>query len=231
MGGSINYLSIAIMILFIYMIGRGYNKGFLRIVVTFIGVVAILIAVKKISPYVSDYLINNTSAYSKIQVSITEKFAEANQKYDNRVPENQVLTINSYDVPDLLKNNLIINNTQQMYKNLLVSVFEEYVSAYLAKTAINALSFVALFITFLVAFKVLLFVVDIISKIPIIKGVNKAAGALLGLAEALIIVWIFFFIVVMFIGYDSGSKLLAMISESKFLSFLFNYNVLIGIIS
>ena len=231
MSGSINYLSLAVIALFIYMIGRGYNRGFLRIVVTFIGVIAIIIAVRKTSPYVSEYLINNTAAYSKIQTSISDRFAEANKQYDNRIPENQVLTINSYDVPDLLKNNLILNNTQEMYKRLLVSVFEEYISAYLAKTAINAMSFVMLFVILFIAFKILLVVVDVISKITIKKGLNKTAGAFLGLIEALIVVWVFFFAVVMFIGYDSGSKLLSMISSSKFLSLLFNYNVLIGIIS
>ena len=228
---DINFLSLAVMILFIYMIGRGYHRGFLRIVVTFIGVIAILIAVRKMSPYVSDYFINNTETYTKVQEKITEKFAEANLKYDNTIPENQVKTITSYDIPDILKNNLITNNTQEMYKLLFVSLFEEYISAYLAKTAINAMSFVVLFLILMILFKVLLAAVDIIAKIPIIKGINKFAGACLGLAEALIIVWIFFFIVVMFIGNDSGSILLSMISESKFLSFLFNTNLFIGFIS
>ena len=227
---EINYLFIATIILFIYMTCRGYSKGFLRIVVTFVGVVAILIAVRKMSPYVSDYFIKNTAAYDKIQEGITEKFEEANLQYDNTIPENQELTINSYDIPDLLKDNLILNNTQEMYKSLLVSIFEEYVSAYLAKTAINAMSFVLLFVIMTVAFKVLLMFVDIISKIPIIKGLNKMAGGVLGFSEALIMVWVFFFIVVMFIGRDSGSVLISMISSSKLLSFLFNSNLLIGFI-
>ena len=228
---NINYLFVATVILFIFMIGRGYSKGFLRIVVTFIGVVAILIMVRKLSPYVSDYFMKNTTAYEKIQTGITEKFKEANLKYDNTIPSNQEMTINSYDLPDLLKNNLIVNNTQEMYKKLLVSVFEEYVSAYLAKTAVNAMSFVLIFIITVIGFKILLLFVDIISKIPIIKGMNQFLGALLGFCEALIIVWVFFFIVVMFIGNNSGAVLLSMISESKFLTVLFNTNILIGFIS
>lgn len=228
---EINYLFVAVVFLFIYMIGRGYNRGFLRIVITFIGTIFIIVLVKSMSPYVSDYFMNNTKAYEKVQDKITEKFAEANQRYDNTIPENQSKTISSYDIPEVLKDNLIINNTKEVYQGLLVSIFEEYVSAYLAKTAIKAMAFVVLFVVFYIVFKILLVVVDVISKIPIIKGINKSAGACLGLIESLIIVWLFFFIVVMFIGEDSGSKLLSMIAQSRFLSILFNNNVLFGMIS
>lgn len=228
---TMNYLFIAVIALFLYMIIRGYRTGFLRMVVTFLGLIVILIAVKKVSPYVSEYLINHTDTYSSVQDKITEKFKESNQKYDNTIRENQELTINSYEVPDLLKDNLIVNNTQEMYEKLLVSVFEEYVSAYLAKTAINAMSFVVLFILFVVAFKILLAVVDLISRIPIIKGVNKFAGGCLGFIESLLIVWIFFFILVVFIGADSSSTLFGMINDSKFLTVLFNTNALMSVIS
>lgn len=228
---DINYLSVAILLLFIVMTVRGYRRGFLRMVVTFLGTILILSAAKRVSPYISEYMINNTSTYETVQTKITEKFAEANQRYDNTIPENQAMTIEGYDLPDLLKNNLLINNTKEMYNILLVSVFEEYVSAYLAKTAIKAMAFVLVFVVFIVAFKILLLVVDIISKIPIIRGINEFVGACLGFIESLIIVWVFFFIVVMFIGNNSGSVLFSMIASSKFLSFLFNTNLLLGIIS
>ena len=223
---DINYLFIAVIVLFLYMIIRGYTKGFLRIAVTFLGMIVILMAVKRITPYVSEYIINNTGAYTSVKEKITERFEQANSQYDNTIQTNQELTINSYDLPDLLKNKLIINNTKEMYKILVVELFEEYVSAYLAKTAVKAMAFVILFVVFIVAFKILLSVVDLISRIPIIKGINKTAGALLGLIESLLITWVFFIIVVMFMGNESGYSLIAMISESKFLSFLFNSNIL-----
>jgi len=228
---SVNYLFIAVAVLFIYMIGRGYRRGFLRIAVTFIGTLFILVAVKKITPYVSDYLIKNTDTYNSIQEKITEKFAELNSRYDNTIPENQELTINSYDMPEAMKDNLIINNTEEMYETLLVNVFEEYVSAYLAKTAIRAAAFVSMFILLYIIFKILLFAVDLISRIPIIKGLNKMAGACLGLIESLLIVWVFYIIVVMFIGEDTGAVLFDMIARSRFLSALFNSNILLGFIS
>lgn len=225
---NINYLFLTVVVLFIYMIVRGYKTGFLRMMVTFIGVIIILMAVKRVAPYVSDYLINNTKTYQVIQEKITEKFAEANKKYDNSIPENQTLTINSYDVPEIVKSNLITNNTKEMYSMLLVSIFEEYVSAYLAKIVVNAISFIVLFILFYILYKILLVFVDIISKIPIIKGVNKLAGGCIGFIESLLIVWVFFIIVVVFIGNDTATKIFKMVEDSYLLSVLFNSNIFIG---
>ena len=228
---EINYLFIAIVALIVYMTVRGYRKGFLRIVVSFIGTIVIVIAAREAAPYVTDYLYNNTDAYEKIELGIEEMFKDANEKYDNSIPENQVKTIDSYNVPDSLKNNLIINNTAEMYKTLVVDVFEDYVSRYLANTAIKAAGFVLAFIVLIIAFRLLLSFVNIISRIPIIRGINQFIGGCIGFIESLIIVWVFFFVAVMFIGNESGSYIFRMIADSEFLTLLFNTNILLGIIS
>lgn len=228
---EVNYLFIAIVALIVYMTVRGYRKGFLRIVVSFIGMVAIIILAKKAAPFVTDYLYNNTGAYEKIVLGIEEMFREANEQYDNSIPENQIKTIDSYNVPDSLKNSLIVNNTTQMYKTLVVDLFEDYVSAYLANTAIKAAGFVLAFIVLIIAFKVLLSVVDIISRIPIIRGINQFIGGCLGFIESLIITWVFFFATVIFVGNKSGSVIFKMIADSDFLTLLFNTNLLLDIIS
>ena len=226
-----NFLFIAIVSLIIYMTVRGYRRGFLRIVVSFIGTIVIVIAAREAAPYVTDYLYNNTDAYEKIELGIEEMFKDANEKYDNSIPENQVKTIDSYNVPDSLKNNLIINNTAEMYKTLVVDVFEDYVSRYLANTAIKAAGFVLAFIVLIIAFRLLLSFVNIISRIPIIRGINQFIGGCIGFIESLIIVWVFFFVAVMFIGNESGSYIFRMIADSEFLTLLFNTNILLGIIS
>ena len=228
---EVNFLFIAIVALIIYMTVRGYRRGFLRIVVSFIGTIVIIIAAREAAPYVTDYLYNNTDAYEKIELGIEEMFKDANEKYDNSIPENQIKTIDSYNVPDSLKNNLIINNTAEMYKTLVVDVFEDYVSRYLANTAIKAAGFVLAFIVLIIAFRLLLTVVNIISRIPIIRGINQFVGGCLGFVESLIIVWVFFFVAVMFIGNESGSYIFRMIADSEFLTLLFNTNILLDIIS
>lgn len=221
-----NYLLIGILVLFLILVVRGYRKGFLRIAVYFAGIVFILLTVKSMSPSVSKYLMENTNAYTNIKEGITDNLKEKNSILDNSIAENQKLTIDSYDMPDLIKDRLNANNTIETYKTLLVVAFEEYVSSYLAKTAINALSFIGLFIVLWIVFRIVLHICDLISKIPVIKGLNKMLGALLGFAEALVLSWLFFFVVLVFMGNTFWGKIIGYVNDSFLLRLLFNSNIL-----
>lgn len=221
---NVNFLFVAVLLLFIFLMIRGYKKGFLRMVIYFGGMIIILVATKRLSPGVCQYVLDNTGVYTTIRHTITEKYAEKNSERDNTISENQIITIKSYSLPEILESKLIANNTREMYSRLLVQLFDEYVSAYLARISVNALVFIIMFCFLLICFKLLLNVVDIISKIPIIKGLNKMAGSFLGLVEALLITWLVFFVVIIFIGNDVSDKMIVMINSSSFLTEIFNSN-------
>ena len=72
---------------------------------------------------------------------------------------------------------------------------------------------------------------DLIGRIPVIKGINKLLGGLTGAGQALLIVWVFFFIIIMFLGNEIGGKLLEEVERSNILRYLFNNNYLFRFIS
>jgi len=228
---DINYLFAATVILFLICIVNGYRKGFLRIVISLLGIILVIVAVTKISPYVSDYLINHTNTYDTVKQKVISVFEEDNEKLDNTISENQTLTIESYDLPDVIKNSLLKNNTDEMYQSLTATIFEEYIAGYLAKMIINAISFIGLFLMLGIFLWFVLFSADIIAKIPIIKGLNKILGAAAGALKALIIVWVFFFVVLIFFGNDVGDVMMTEVKDSTFLSLLFNMDILFQFIS
>ncbi len=228
---NINYLFVATVLLFLICIVNGYRKGFLRIVISLLGIILAIVAVTFVSPHISDYLINHTKTYDVVKQKVIDVFQDDNSKLDNSIPENQTLTIESYDLPDIIKNTLIKNNTSEMYQSLMVTIFEDYIAGYLAKIIINAISFIGLFLMLMIFLWFVLFSADIIAKIPIISGVNKILGAVAGLIKALIIVWIFFFVVLIFFGNNIGNVMMAEVRDSVFLTMLFNLNVLLQLIS
>lgn len=228
---DINYLFVAAVALFFICIVNGYRKGFLRIVISLLGIILIIATVTVVSPYVSNYLINHTKTYNTVKQKVIDVFEEDNSKLDNTVPENQTLTIESYDLPDILKTSLIKNNTADMYQTLMVSIFEDYIAGYLARIIINAISFFGMFLMLAVFLWFVLFSADIIARIPIIKGLNKFLGAIAGSVKALIITWVFFFVIIIFFGNQIGNTMMTEVKDSRFLSFLFNINMLLRFIS
>lgn len=237
---EINRLFAAVAALFVIFIFIGWHKGFLRIVISFAGTIVIIIAVAITSPKLSRYIVENTGIYERTQEKVTEVFIEKLTSTDEDKEEDRAVsedegTGSSYlkelDLPDILKNDLIEKTASEMYQALVAVVIKDYISVYLAKLIINAGSFVAMYAALSLALWVVVKSSDLIAKIPVIKGFNKILGAITGAAEALIIVWIFFFVVIMFMGNEVGSRLLGDVQASVFLRYLFNNNFLFRFIS
>ena len=234
---DINRLSAAVAVLFAVFIINGWRKGFLKIIISFAGTIVILIAVAVLSPKVSRYVTDNTGIYEKTRQKVVSVFLERLSKADDEQSGNDALDtgdgspLDDLDLPDIMKHDFIEKNASEMYQALLAAVFRDYISVYITKLIINAGSFVGVYL----ALSLILFIIvrtsDLISKIPVIKGVNKLLGCLTGAAEALILVWVFFFIIIMFLGNSIGGRLLKDVQESVFLSYLFNNNYLFRFIS
>ena len=134
--------------------------------------------------------------------------------------------ITSLPLPSFVKNLIIENNNDETYEDLGVSTFSEYAAAQLTGVATKAIAFLALLILLYIFSRILFHVLGIISKIPIFHGINRLLGAVLGLGEGILILWILCIPILLLSGTDFGANCLELIAQSKFLSFIYNNNVL-----
>lgn len=228
---GINYLLVAVVIAMAVGFLIGYRKGLLRLAVSVAGLILVILIVTKISPYVSDYIINNTEIYNEVRTKIITVYEEntGNESVEdtnNDEKFNQNTRIKSFGLPEVLSNALISNNTEDIYSALAVTLFEEYVSGYLAKIVIKAGSFFGLFIVLWIAQILLFGAIKIIEKIPVLKSLNRLLGASLGLLVSLLFIWIFFMASLVFFGNSIGNWLLIEVNRSQLLTYLFNNNIL-----
>ncbi|MCR5509084.1 MAG: CvpA family protein [Lachnospiraceae bacterium] len=235
---EINLVQAAVILLFAVFIFSGWRRGFLKIVISFVGTIVIIIAVTLISPRVSRFIIDNTDVYGNTRQKVMDVFLDRSGIGDNAgevqspdtEPSGQSF-LDDLNIPDILKNDLIEKSASEMYQAMLLVVIRDYISVYAAKLIINAGSFVGVYIALSAALWMIIKSSDLIAKIPVIKGINRLLGAAVGAAQALIIVWIFFFVIIMFLGNSAGSRLLEYVQDSEFLKFLFNNNFLFRFIS
>ena len=213
---------------------KGYRKGFLRLAVWFAGLIAVLFIVTKISPYVSDFLIKNTSLYENVRAKIItayeEKNAEDLPEDTLRGDEKENRVIDSFGFPDLITNSIKSNNTSEIYDRLAVTLFKDYISGYLSALSIKAGTFVGLFIILAVIELVLFLTISILEKIPVLRTFNRLLGMATGITLALVFVWIFFIAVMMFFGRSFGSWVFAQVRSSRILTYLFNNNILFELV-
>ena len=174
------WLGLAVLVLLAFSMVDGYQKGFVKEVVSAFLVLISVVMVWLINPYVNQFIRENTAVYEKIQTS-SESFVSS--LVDGRGimdEEGQNELISSMNLPELLQKGIAENNTASVYQQLAANTFAEYISGYLANVAVNCLSFLVSYILSSILIHVLAYALDLLTKLPVICGVNKLAGAAIG---------------------------------------------------
>ena len=190
------WLEVAVAAYLIGMMLYGHYRGFIRIAVSVMSLFITLFAVRVAIPQTAEWLEHNTALYETMKESalkasgLDEKMDEMAQTAGLAGKAGERAVIESLEIPDQVKKLLIENNNGEVYQEMGVQIFEDYVGKYLADRVIRVIIFTVLFTVFYASLHIVIVWLNLLSRLPIIYGLNKIAGAVLGLTEALIFVWI-----------------------------------------
>ena len=179
------------------------------------------------NPYVNEFIRENTPVYETVQEGC-QNFVEAESEGGTSQEEENSL-IEGLALPDLFKDNIEDNNTQGVYEYLAVSTLGEYISEYLAQSVVNGISFLISFLLATLLVRMVSYALNVLSRLPVINGVNKAAGALIGIIKGVIFIWLAFLILTILCNTQAGKIGLEMIERDPFLSFLYDTDIFIRI--
>ncbi|MCR4628879.1 MAG: CvpA family protein [Clostridium sp.] len=143
-------------------------------------------------------------------------------------PSAERTVIEAMPLPEHLKKALIENNNGQVYKILGVDRFADYVAGYLTNSILNILVYLGLFVLVTVAIRLIFWFTSIFSRIPVISGINRTLGAVVGGMIGILCVWIFMLFVMAFSTTELGSVLSAQIDRSEILTWIGEHNLLIS---
>lgn len=215
----------------------GWRIGFVKSVFSLISTIAVILITILVSPIVSNVLKNNEKISGTIQSKL-EQVIDLSGIADNLSSDEEkdpMAFINGLNLPDSIKDTIkdSLEDTMTEKKSEAadfvgdkLNALEKYICELLTNIILNALGF---FITFLVAaagLAILCFVLDLLSKLPVLHQINTVFGIVMGALEGLVILWIFFIVITMLGSTEFGQTCMAMISDSKILSFLYDSNIL-----
>lgn len=138
--------------------------------------------------------------------------------------EVQQSTIKEADLPDVFKNLLETNNNDVIYEELGVKTFADYVGNYLAKLIIHIVSFLGSFLIITIVLRAVVFALDIVADLPVLGIINRLVGAVIGVAGALIIVWVLFVAVTLLYTTAIGKDIYQTIQTEPVLRMIYDYN-------
>lgn len=144
--------------------------------------------------------------------------------------EEQTQLIESLPIPQALKELLLTYNNDESYRSLNVTTFSDYLIQFTATIILNVISFIAAVIVVQLLLWVVITALDILAHIPLIGFINRLAGLLLGFLQALFFIWIFYLILSMISTTEAGMQLMAMVQQSRLLSYLYESNLFMQIV-
>lgn len=203
---SWTWLGIAVLALIAAACIMGFRKGFVKEIVSVFFMLISFLLVWAVNPYVNTFVKEYTPVYDTIQDKCQTLVSEqiGNKKTLDKEEQNQVME--NMELPDLLKNALVENNTAETYRYLAVSTFTEYISDSLAVMAVNGISFLISFVLSAAVIKLLGFILNVLTKLPVINGINKIAGAAVGGIKCIIFIWIAFLVLTLLCNTTLGDR-------------------------
>lgn len=100
----------------------------------------------------------------------------------------------------------------------------------MANLVLRVLSYMITFVLAVLILKLLVMTLDIVAELPLLKGVNRVLGLLVGTAQGICVVWILFLIITVMGGTDAGSRILILISQDKVLSVFYDTNIFLKLL-
>ena len=225
---KLTWFGIVILLILILFIWMGYRRGFIREIVSFFFVFLSLSLAWAINPYINDFLISETPVYSTIQETCTDFVQKQSSDLENET-ESSSQFIDGLNLPEILRKNIEKNNNTENYAELSVNTLTEYVSGYLARTIVNGLSYVLAYILATIGIRIVVYILNLIAGLPILKTANKLTGGLVGFVKGLVFIWILFLILTVLCSTEIGKTSLELIEKDSLLSVIYQYDPLIQI--
>ena len=221
-----NWLLIVVIATLVFYAWRGKERGFIRTVfVIFSTIIAIAITLW-VSPYVGKLVQSNDSVVGFVNEGVYDVVMSDNDDIGNKTTD-EIEYIESMTLPSLIKELLIENKTPDVYNVMAVNGFKEYIAHLISIFIINVGSFLVIIIIVKILLSIIGGTLDLIGKLPIIRGLNRVAGLFAGIVHGVIVVWIGFVVITLFINNEFGQSLLMQINESQILSTIYNNNLIL----
>lgn len=211
----------------------GWRAGFVKSVFSLVSTIAVIIVTLLLSPIVTGMLKSSETVtdavYNKLDELINLEFV-SDDAGEERNPAEYVDGLSlPKSIKEILKDEIeeVLEGKAEEWEEYTgdrMKQLEAYICEVLTGLILNTIGFVVTLLMTAAGMALLCFVLDVLSRLPVIHQINTFAGAAFGMLESLMLLWIIFVILTMLGSTEFGQKVLTLISENDFLSLLYDNN-------
>lgn len=215
---------------------EGCYKGFVRSVFSLLAMVVTLVFVTVATPHLTAYLEANTSWDEAItekclehvqqtsEEEVNEQIEEQIQQQEDAVGEAGIL------LPEQWMDRLADSGSNVVNDIIEQSGLQETIARELAHFIMTGISFFIVLVFISLVLHLIIRALDIVTRLPVIKHVNRTLGIVAGLFKGLLVVWVLMYFISLMCTSEFGMVLTDYIYRSRLLTLLYEHNVLVRIV-
>lgn len=223
-----NWIDIVIAIIVLYNVVRGFSLGFIRSVVGIIGYVVAFWVSKEYHSMVAEYLLANFKNVSDMKVTLVLKIEDillnsiaqgTSSLTSSSLSESGIPFLERLDVQDFMN---VASGTVSSAHEIAVKI---------ADFIISGIGAILVFLVVLSLIKIIGMILNAIMELPILKGVNRFAGLLIGLIKAMLFIFSLMTLMAFLSPAIHDSVVMQALYTSKVGSVLYNNNIMLMFIN
>ncbi|MBR5337791.1 MAG: CvpA family protein [Lachnospiraceae bacterium] len=216
----------------------GCYRGFVRMIFSFASFFLTVFLVWQVYPYVNNFL-GTTSLMQTIteksvkyvQTELTEKLVsdpqgggpESVEKTGDQLLDESWLSV-------VQKFAEMAKEEVEEAKSNSVSDVSNHIGGLLARLIIKVIAFTITFALIRILLQIIYSLLKIVTMLPVIHTLNKTAGAVLGLVQGIIVIWILMLVAIVFFNTTIGAAVLRTVNENNIFATIYNTNPLLWLL-
>ena len=209
--------------IFVICISMAMKKGFIKASSTILSIVLTFLLMFLFQDTISTYIKNSDMGLA-IQQRVTSAITKDVEEQNPQMSDSELSK--SIGLPKFIMN--IIPNVSDKIENAKNQIVQK-TSENITASLINVLSIIILYIIIRLFLFILIKLLDNLFKLPGLKTVNKLSGAVIGIINALFVVYILCALLIWFVPNDSSEMIKIAISQTMITKYFYNNNLLLKI--
>lgn len=227
-----NASTLVLVVVILLAVFIGYQRGLIRIVFSLTATILTLVLASVLFQPVNYFLTEQIGLQDQISESVQIRLEESTGEQLAQIRESsQNAFLKEVSLPSVVTSYLVAHNNPSGYVAQGVSNFAEYVSSVISLFLVRVIAFAATFVVVRILLYLILSALRVVEHLPGVKSVNHMGGAIVSLAELLLVLWLFCALAAGFSGTILGGKLQQIIGSNLILGFLYQHNLLLSVLS
>ena len=195
-----DWVQISVITFMVVMLISGYYKGFVKMSSNLVTLIMSIVITRMAKPYFQEWIKNNEAVKSFVSEKVeflVKEYIESKAGSSIQM-QNDYLSGSDNNIVNIIIKNSLGKSDGDISELLGIDKIASVITEKISDFVLSVITFIILMIAITIIMKLIFYILDKIAALPVLTVINRISGALLGLIESILYIWIIFIVLSLF---------------------------------